>query len=125
MIIEDRVALLESQIQEIFDTLEQIARDADLLNVNIMRALKKLQPQRTAPTPQTPQTAGLTWNPDKIKWVKDIGFKGDYEKSDDVNSLDFKAMLKDLAEHQGKLNRDGRFYWTFKNGSVVGRTILK
>jgi hypothetical protein len=122
VLVEDRVVLLENQVQEIFDMLEQIARDADLLNGNIMRALKKLQPQRTAPTQQN---AGLTWDPTKIKWTKDVGLKGEYERSDDVNSLDFKAMLKDLGEHQGKLNRDGRFYWTFQNGNVVGRTMPK
>ena len=66
-----------------------------------------------------------TWTPEKIKWIQDTGNKGPYERSEDINSLDFKAMLKDLGEHGGKLNRDGRFYWTFKNGSTVGRTLLK
>lgn len=61
------------------------------------------------------------WNSDKIKWEKAEGFKGNYEKSEDVNSLDFKELLKDLAQHKGKLTRDGWFYWTFKNGSTVGR----
>jgi hypothetical protein len=50
------------------------------------------------------------WNPDVIKWVKAEGSKGEFEK-----------MLKDLAEHDGKLTRDGVFYWVFKNGSTVGR----
>jgi len=61
------------------------------------------------------------WNPDAIKWEKAEGWKGDYEKSEDVNSLDFKELLKDLAQHNGKLSRNGFFYWTFKNGSTVGR----
>ena len=61
------------------------------------------------------------WNPDAIKWVKTEGWKGDYEKSEDVNNPEFKKMLKDLAEHNGKLTRDGIFYWVFKNGSTVGR----
>jgi len=117
MTLEDRVALLEHNIAEFRDILEQIAKDHDLTNVNIMRALK--------PQNRGEKVAGLTWDPTKIKWTQDIGSKGPYEKSDDVNSLDFKAMLKDLAEHQGKLNRDGRFYWTFQNGSTVGRTLPK
>jgi len=62
-----------------------------------------------------------SWNPDVIKWEKAEGWKGDYEKSEDVNNAEFKAMLKDLASHNGKLSRDGFFYWTFKNGSTVGR----
>ena len=61
------------------------------------------------------------WNPDLIKWVKAEGFKGDYEKSEDHDNPEFKKMLKDLAEHNGKLTRDGVFYWVFKNGSTVGR----
>jgi hypothetical protein len=65
------------------------------------------------------------WTPDKIKWEKAQGSKGEFEKSDDVNSLDFKMLLKDLAFHKGKLTRDGVFYWTFKNGSTVGRKKLK
>jgi len=61
------------------------------------------------------------WNPDNIKWEKAEGFKGEYERSEDVNNPEFQAMLKDLARHNGKLTRDGMFYWAFKNGSVVGR----
>jgi len=61
------------------------------------------------------------WNPDKIKWEKTEGWKGEYERSEDVNNPEFKAMLKDLAQHGGKLTRNGLFYWVFKNGSVVGR----
>lgn len=62
-----------------------------------------------------------SWNPDKIKWEKAEGFKGEFERSEDVNNPEFKAMLKDLAQHGGKLTRDGLFYWTYKNGSTVGR----
>ena len=61
------------------------------------------------------------WNPDKIKWEKTEGWKGSYERSEDVNNPEFKAMLKDLAQHGGKLTKDGHFYWVFKNGSTVGR----
>lgn len=65
------------------------------------------------------------WNPQQITWAKAEGFKGQYERSEDLNSLDFKAMLKDLAEHKGSLTRDGIFYWTFQNGSTVGRKKLE
>lgn len=61
------------------------------------------------------------WNPEAIKWEKAEGWKGEFERSEDINNLEFKAMLKDLAEHNGKLTRDGLFYWVFKNGSTVGR----
>jgi len=65
------------------------------------------------------------WNPDKIKWEKAEGSKGEFEKSEDFNNPEFKKMLKDLAEHNGKLTRNGVFYWVFKNGSTVGRKKRK
>ncbi len=123
MTLEERLATLETKTLEILDVLEQVARDADLLGTNIMRVLKGLQPEKAKSESQ--ETRQWTWNPDKIAWHQAQGSSGPYERSEDVNSLEFKAMLKDLAEHKGKLNRDGRFYWVFNNGVTVGRTIPK
>jgi hypothetical protein len=64
-----------------------------------------------------------SWDPDKIKWEKAQGFKGEFERSEDVNNPEFKELLKDLAQHNGKLTRNGFFYWTFKNGATVGRKL--
>jgi hypothetical protein len=61
------------------------------------------------------------WDPNKIKWEKAEGSKGSFEKSSDLNNPEFKAMLKDLESHGGKLTIDGVFYWVYKNGSTVGR----
>jgi len=61
------------------------------------------------------------WDPEAIKWEKAEGSKGEYERSEDVNNPEFKAMLKDLASHGGRLTEDGYFYWVFKNGTTVGR----
>ena len=66
-----------------------------------------------------------TWSPDKVKWTKAEGASGLYERSEDVDSLDFKAMLKHLTAHKGKLHRDGLFYWLFRNGYTVGRKPQK
>ena len=71
-------------------------------------------------TEETPQRK-WSWNPDKIQWSKAQGSKGEYERSEDVDSNDFKSLLKDLAEHKGSLIRDAVFYWSFKNGAIVGR----
>ena len=62
-----------------------------------------------------------TWDPDKIKWEEAQGASGPYERSEDVNSTDFKSLLKDLAQHNGKLSKEGYFYWLFQNGTTVGR----
>jgi hypothetical protein len=76
---------------------------------------------------EKPSIAGTesAWNPEKIKWEAAQGPQGPYEKSEDVNSLDFKAMLKDLETHKGKLSRDGLFYWLFTDGACVGRKRQK
>lgn len=57
----------------------------------------------------------------KIAWSKASGAKGEYERSEDVNSLDFKALLKDLQAHKGCMRKDGYFYWVFENGTTIGR----
>jgi hypothetical protein len=71
--------------------------------------------EKNAPSQQT------SWNPDKIVWIDKTGDKGPYQISEDVNNLEFQSMLKDLADHKGKLFQDHFFYWTFQNGTTVGR----
>ena len=58
---------------------------------------------------------------DKIRWEKAEGFKGEYERSADVNNPHFKALYKDLVRHNGKMVKDGYFIWLFKNGTTIGR----
>lgn len=61
------------------------------------------------------------YDPEKIHWTPAQGERGPYQKSDDVNSPEYKALLKDLAAHGGKLQHLDYFYWTFQNGSTIGR----
>lgn len=63
----------------------------------------------------------LSWNPNNMEWVEAEGSKGRYERSEDVDSPDFRALVKDLAAHNGTLSRRSYFYWLFKNGATVGR----
>ena len=60
-------------------------------------------------------------NPENIKWEQIQGNRGPYERSSDVNNPDFKALLKELASHEGRMTKNGYFYWIFKNGSTIGR----
>ena len=63
-----------------------------------------------------------SWDPSKIACSEAQGEKGSYERSEDISNPEFKAMLKDLGEHSGKLTRDGVFYWTFQmDPSLEGR----
>jgi len=61
------------------------------------------------------------WDPSKITWTEAQGSSGHYERSEDINNPEFKAMLKDLAAHNDKMTREGYFFWVFKNGTTVGR----
>ena len=61
------------------------------------------------------------WDMKNIKWEPAEGPSGPYERSEDVNSRDFKALLKELAMHGGKMRVGDFFMWTFKNGTVIGR----
>jgi len=71
------------------------------------------------------ETIGLgeekTYDPNNIRWEQAQGQSGPYERSEDVASPDFKQLIEDLTTHQGKVTRDGCFYWLFKNGLTVGR----
>jgi hypothetical protein len=62
-----------------------------------------------------------SWDPARIQWKPAEGNKGPYESSEDLDNPDFKLLNKQLAEHHGKLSRDGYFYWLFTNGSKIGR----
>jgi len=70
---------------------------------------------------QTIKAKKKLYNVNAIKWEGAEGSKGKYERSEDVDSLDFKALLKDLQQHGGKMQKDGYFMWIFQNGSTIGR----
>jgi hypothetical protein len=65
--------------------------------------------------------AKIGWDPEQIKWEEAQGMAGPYQRSEDVNNPEFKAMLKDLQAHDGKLTKEGWFFWVFQNGTTVGR----
>lgn len=88
--------------------------------VNLRRQLGRRNGSSPAPTENVEG-----WNPDAIKWEAREGSKGPFERSEDLNNLQFKALVKDLAAHDGKLTRDGLFYWLFQNGATVGRKKAK
>ena len=67
------------------------------------------------------KTVKSVWDPSKMNWNKAEGTKGPYERSDDKDNSEFKAMLNDLVAHSGRMNHEGYFYWTFQNGTTVGR----
>jgi hypothetical protein len=81
---------------------------------------------RQALKSQTKSERSCSWDPSKIKWTQETGFKGPYErypaKDQKAESTeDYKNMLADLKAHGGKLTRNGLFYWVFEDQATVGR----
>ena len=72
-----------------------------------------------------PKEEKPSYNIEKIPWEQAQGTSGPYEKSTDVNSLDFKALLADVQKHGGKMNVSGYFVWAFQNGATLGRKKRK
>jgi len=106
------------------DTIYEIL-DAEVLGP-LLDAFSGLEASITQFKHAISQAKGIQkWDPDKITWKQAEGASGPYERSDDVNNPEFKAMLRDLAAHNGKLTREGWFHWIFRNGSTVGRKKQK
>ncbi len=111
--------------------MRQIAKEttAEILDLEVWNAIIELVNAFEAGIARFKQRLGeqkgvfpkSKWDPDRIMWEQAEGQSGPYERSEDVNNPEFKALLKDLSAHGGRLTRNGYFYWTFRNGSTVGR----
>ena len=66
-----------------------------------------------------PEEAG--YDLEKINWASAEGPSGPYERTDDANNEHYRALRKDLKEHQGKMRKAGYFIWVFENGVTIGR----
>lgn len=67
-----------------------------------------------------------SWIPQKIKWTKTKGTRGEYERYPLENcqieiSSDYKNLLQDLKDHNCFLFRDGYNYWLFPDLATIGR----
>lgn len=106
-------------------------RDLEIAKVSVESLIDgwlTAQPSRQSPRKplQTiPDIPGRQWDPNQLEWLDKEGAKGPYETCEDYNNPNHRAMLTDLAAHNGKMQRDGFFYWTFQNGTTVGRKKVK
>jgi len=92
----------------------------DIASIALLEFLNALE-AGIASARQIIKEAKIGWDPNQIKWEDAEGQSGPYQRSEDVNNPEFKAMLKDLQAHNGKLTKEGWFYWVFQNGTTVGR----
>ena len=74
---------------------------------------------------QTIEAAKVEWDSNAIRWVQAEGSSGPYERTEDVDNPHFRGMLKDLEAHDGKMTRNGYFFWVFRDGTTVGRKKRK
>jgi hypothetical protein len=96
--------------EKILEILCDLANGLEATALNVRHQIQELL-----------RLAEPSWNPASIKWEQAHGTSGPYERSEDVDSPDFKSLVKDLNQHDGKLAKGGYFFWLFKNGSTVGR----
>ena len=61
------------------------------------------------------------YDPEKIQWIEAEGQRGKYQRTDDANNPEYKALRKDLSEHKEFLQYKGFQYWVFQNGVTIGR----
>lgn len=94
--------------------------DNDLATEALLEFLNAVE-DGVAAAKQRIKNVKVGWNPNEIEWMETEGSKGPYERSEDRDNPEFKAMLKDLEDHNGKLRRDGYFYWKFDHREIVGR----
>ena len=103
--------------------------DLEIFLEDFMDMLNGLEASIVKMKQQIVKLAGAEEKPkydiEKIKWEKAQGAKGEFERSEDVNNPDFKALLKDVQAHGGKMTVAGYFVWAFKNGATLGRKPRK
>jgi hypothetical protein len=69
--------------------------------------------------PKEEKTA--TYNPEKILWQKTQGSRGEFEKAVEQDTPDYQQLIAHLEKCNGKLTKDGLFYWLFDDKKTVGR----
>ena len=66
-----------------------------------------------------------TVNLNAIKWTPATGPHGPYEKSLDLENIEYQTLLAKLTEHDGKMTVDGWFIWAFGEGGGIGRKLRR
>jgi len=65
------------------------------------------------------------WDTTKLKWTERQGKKGPYLLTEKSELPDYKALLQDLENHNGKMTVKNEFFWIFPDGQAIGRKPSK
>ena len=115
---------LQKKIEELETKLETLAVGQSVIchaleNAGLMKNGEPVTPRARAQQP-------AKWDPEQIPWKQAEGSKGLYqryplegEKAEATS--DYKGMLTTLNRNNGRMRRDGYFYWLFPDNATVGR----
>jgi hypothetical protein len=118
--------ILAEEIIDFCNGLEALAVKLRF-QVEKMLGIAKVEPK---PKANTSEEAKFSWNPEAIKWQKVEGFRGEYERyplegEKAEATSDYKNLLEDLKRHDGRLTKNGYFYWLFEDSATIGRKKRK
>jgi hypothetical protein len=70
------------------------------------------------------------YDPENFIWIRTEGQKGPYERypafqQKPTLTADYVNLLNDLRNHEGKMVRNGLFYWLWEDDQTIGRKPLK
>jgi hypothetical protein len=127
MSLEDRVLRLENQTREIADCILQIAKDAELLSVNIIRTLKGMQPQTTKQAAAVTEVTFTTLKFDPAKGEK----LGDYEIAYQSGNITDKFTQAYNILHASNATIKDRYhgngyqfsYWIYGEGKIYRQKL--
>jgi hypothetical protein len=110
-----------SSEEKLCEIISDHADGLEALAVKLKREIGELAKKNARPRSQMDTPMADT---EEIRWVAQIGGKGEYERSDDKNNPRHQALLKTLAAHQNAMRSDNWFIWTFDDGVTIGRKRL-
>lgn len=122
--IFNRLADLESRVEKAEEGLLKVEVTLDSVSAGQQIICASLEGAGLMEDGEPVQPA--IWNPNKVKWTQAEGAKGPYERYPASGQKaeatdDYKHMLADLKKHQGRMTRDGFFYWLFTDSATIGR----
>ena len=70
------------------------------------------------------------YNPENLEWNIATGAKGEFQAypergKEPEKTADYTNLLDDIKQHNGKLFKNGQFYWLFENQITIGRKKSK
>ncbi len=116
---------MHHDMEEVLEILSELLNGLEYAVQNARAQLAALVKENVIPEAEKAVDKRVWgWNPDAVKWAEATGPSGEYQLAtleNNHDNRDFREMLRDLEEHDGRLSREGWFYWRFQQKTSVGR----